>query len=853
MSPDGLKSGLLYLAVSAWLLGSTSMAAFAGTTGVPPEIRVVPTEIVLDRPGTSQQVVVQAVEADGRTVDLTSRAQFRVENAAVARVDAAGTVRPGAGGVSRLIVSREGRRAASVPVRVREGAGAYRWDFRVHVAPLLSRLGCNGTSCHGSAAGKGGFRLSGFGHDPEMDYRSIVREGSGRRINRAMPGASLVLMKPTLAISHGGGLRLKEGSAEYRQLAGWLAAGAPLGPEARTTRVEVAPSRVFLSRRGERHRILAIAHYEDGTREDVTRSAAWESRDEEVARLESGSVVAVGTGETPILARFGGHSGVAVAGATLTPVTAAAAPIEEGIVDREIFSRLRRLGIRPAPPADDFELCRRLYLDLIGRIPTAEELQSFAGEEVGRATSPDRSDRSDGRHRRLRVERFVDSLLAGPEFARNWRDVLNAHLMGRTAFPVEGAWGAWLEKSLAADRPWDSVVRELVAARAGAGDDAPAAQFLDRRFSIGDTGLDLATRDVSRLFFGVDIQCARCHVHPDVTSWHQEAYWGIAAFLGRTYRIQVKNVSYLAERATGEVEYFGPDREKHPARPRTLQGDLPEEKPDLKEDAALYSVPPEEAKEKTRVPVPLYSRREALVRLAVRPEDGYFRRGVVNWIWSQLMGRGLVEPVDQMHPGNPATHPVLLERLADDFVRGGLRLKGLIREIVTSRAYGLASEWSGPERPKAELYAVFQPRPIPIPQLANSLLVAAGYWPQRGETPARDRFESATSARAAELRKRLDPGTEHFQPGTAQALYMTNSTSFGELLTAGGAPAALARDEDDAHLIQRAFLEALSRPPGAEEVLAFRQHMETRKNRREEAARQVLWALLASAEFRLNH
>jgi hypothetical protein len=456
--------------------------------------------------------------------------------------------------------------------------------------------------------------------------------------------------------------------------------------------------------------------------------------------------------------------------------------------------------------------------------------------------------------------------------------------MGRSAFPMAPAWAEWLETSLKEDRGWDRMAREILLARPEKPERNGALTFMDSRFAQGETGLDVVTRDVSRIFFGVDIQCARCHTHPDVAAWQQQAYWGLAAFFGRSYRIQVKGASYLAEKATGEVQYFGADKNQRPATPVFLTGESPQEPaaaaaatgaatggmaavPAAASEADLYTVAPEEAKEKTRVPVPKYSRRQRLVEIAVNGEDPYFKRAVVNWVWSMLMGRGLVEPVDQMHLGNPPSHPVLLQELSDELVRNGFSLKKLIRMVVTSQAYARGSRWKPAgrllaDRAPAELFAVAPVRPQSTQQLANSVLVAAGYREQAaGEAGAapgdpgkiRAQFETKFAAQIAEIRRKLDGGTETYQPNVAQALYLSNNRAFQQLLEQGGLAARLAKLSDDDEVIRQAYLSVLSRPPDGEEAAGFRRHLAERKDRRGAAVSQVVWALVTSAEFRFIH
>jgi hypothetical protein len=343
-------------------------------------------------------------------------------------------------------------------------------------------------------------------------------------------------------------------------------------------------------------------------------------------------------------------------------------------IDRFVSKAQIRDKAEPAGLADDVEFVRRVYLDMIGRIPTRAEAHRFVGN-----TDP------------AKRSRLIDQLLASGEYAKHWRENLHTYLMGGAPFVGDAEWRDWLENALKHNQGWDTMARTMLRARPAKPEDNGARHFLISRFAQSPTGLDAATRDVSRLFFGVDIQCARCHKHPEVDLWKQESYWGMAAFWNRSYTLPIKGRIYLAERATGEVDYTTKTSVTKVAEPRFLGGEKLLEvkmtvanakpRPDGKganptaDNPADYVVPPETAATKTRVPQPKFSRREKLVELAINGNSPYFKRAAVNYVWSQLFGRGLVEPIDQMHEGNPASHPELLAFLADDFAAQGFDQK----------------------------------------------------------------------------------------------------------------------------------------------------------------------------------
>jgi hypothetical protein len=497
---------------------------------------------------------------------------------------------------------------------------------------------------------------------------------------------------------------------------------------------------------------------------------------------------------------------------------------------------------------------------LIGRIPTANEARRFCHD----ADSAKRA-------------RLIDELIASDEFGKHWRENLNIVLMGGPAFGGNPQWRAWLEKSLQERQGWDGMARTMLLARPDKPEEAGAYQFLLTRYNQGASGLDAVTRDVSRTFFGVDIQCARCHKHPEVKQWKQESYWSMAAYFNRSYPLNLKTGQFLAEKATGEVEYTPKGKPATMARPVFLTGEalteppragaaaVPAAAPPAKggkaqtppDDPADYLVAPETSEPKTRVPVPKFSRRAKFVETAINPANPYFKRAAVNLIWKQFFGRGLVEPIDQMHDANPASHPELLRLLADAFAAQSFDLRNLIRGIVNSETYQRTSRHpSAMTRPPETSYAIAGVRPLSAHQLALSLLIAAGYSDSNAETDSaklRSRLESQHAAVLSSLVKDLDSGSEPYQAGVREALFQSNNAAFAEVLRKGGRAALLSSIADDHALIHEAYWSVLSRPPSGEEVDRLLQYLQARPDRKLAACEQIVWALITSSEMRFNH
>jgi hypothetical protein len=474
-------------------------------------------------------------------------------------------------------------------------------------------------------------------------------------------------------------------------------------------------------------------------------------------------------------------------------------------IDRLLEDHWTAAELLPASTADDLTLFRRVTLDLAGRVPTAKEVRAFA------------ADRSPDRHART-----VRQLLDGPEFAGYFATVLDEVIQGRLA-GNEGFIN-YLRRALREGKGWDVIFREVMLGPWDTDSEKPATLFLDRR----GKDLDVLTVDVGRAFFGVDISCARCHDHPLVRDWKQDHYYGLAAFLNRTE----SNKGKITEKADGEVK-FTPRRGQQKTAPMMfLTGRTVEE-------------PKKEAKPTK------YSRREQLVKVALE-ERGFLSRALVNRVWAHFLGSGLVEPVDQMHSGNPASVGPLLDWLAADFAESGYDVKRLVAAVALSRAYRLDSRWTreAPVPPPGD-FAVARLRPLSPRQMAVSLVLALG-------EEADDRSEERVAAlekSAAELMAALDPRTADFQSSTRESLFVSNSEAVRKLVTAGGTnlTARLSALREPRQLLDTAFHTILSRPPQDAEVTKLTKWLDAQGADRRAACASLVWALAASAEFRFNH
>ncbi|CAN5279718.1 hypothetical protein BH23VER1_BH23VER1_00600 [soil metagenome] len=517
----------------------------------------------------------------------------------------------------------------------------------------------------------------------------------------------------------------------------------------------------------------------------------------------------------------------------LAPLPPTGRPVPE-VIDDLIDERLAAAGNQPVPPASVTTQVRRVTLDLVGRIPTVTEVKAYLA--------------SDDPHK---WEAYIDRLLASEGFARQMTDEFNWMLMDGRGSPFKD----FLAESIGADRGWDWIFRQVIAPDPPDGEQPPAAsQFLRQRVS----DLDGMTSDVGIRFFGVNVSCAQCHDHPEVPGWTQESYYGMKAFLSRTY----EHGEFVGEREFGAVSYQTTDGQERTTGARFLGGaaiaepDAPE--PPEEERKQIQMRLEELRKEKRPPPEPEFSRRGALVESALSEANrGFFARAFVNRIWNQFFGRGLAMPLDQLHGQNRPSHPELLEWLARDTVAHGYDLRRLVRAIVLSDAYrrGSVAPGDDAERPAADLYAVAAPRPLTPRQYGVSLKLA---------TEGPDRFP--TDPESQEFRDKVGhfergdglagwfdyPGTD-FQFGVGEALRLSNDEQVIRDLLSNGLVRELAEADDPDAQIEMAYWAILSRPPAPDETLLARTFLERRRDRPDEGLRQMTWALLTSAEARFNH
>lgn len=712
-------------------------------------------------------------------------------------------------------------------------------SFRNDVMAVLSKAGCNQGVCHGNKFGKAGFKLSLRGQDSAFDYESLTRDMSARRTNPLQPDRSLILRKPTMQLAHQGGRRFVVDSPEYHILRDWIAAGMPPDrPDApRLVGLHVSPQDRVLIDPDDRIRLRVEATFSDGTSRELTRLSVYEPAQPIVEVTADGEIRRTDFGETTVTVRYLDRQvPVRLAFIPARPDFRWDAPPPANYVDEYVFAKLRKLRMNPSPPADDGVFLRRACLDLLGLLPTAEEARRFVADE-----------RADKR------SRLIDVLLTRPEFADRWAllwsDLLRNEEKTLDRKGVQN-FHAWIRQSFAQGKPLDRFARELIASR-GSTYKQPAANYYRAM-------RDPLTRaeSTAQLFLGVRLGCAKCHNHP-FDRWTQDDYYGWANLFARVqYKIVENNRKdrFDKNEFDGEQIVFMADEGEvnhavtgQPAPPRFLG--------------------------ETTTPVdPDGDRLVQLSEWIAGRENDRFARAQVNRIWQQLMGRGIVDPIDDFRATNPPSNPELLDALADDFVQSGFNLRHMIRVIMNSRTYQLSSvpndtnrddvaNFSHPvvRRLSAEqmLDALAQVSGAPIEFNGYPLGLRAGQLPGVQAIRPRDQTPSLGDqflVLFGKPRRLQNCECERSEETTlSQTFQMVSGPLINRLLTREGnrIDTLLAAEKSEADIIDELYWTALTRPPTAEEHDTSLRHLQSADNRRT-ALEDLLWALLNSNEFILR-
>ena len=804
---------------------------------------LLPRQFTLDGPESRHRILIERV-LDGEFRGPADASLVAVSDRPDVAVVTDGVIIPVGDGTATIRVTgphnqpdvSSGTTIASVTVRNLQTQNS--WSFRNHVEPVLAKQGCSSGACHGALAGKGGFRLSLRGYDPDRDFLNIARQQQGRRIEPAQPAASLLLTKPTMSVPHKGGLRIEPGSLNYRVVAEWIAAGATApGPEdERLERLEILPEQVTLAANAAQP-LLVRAHYAGGRVEDVTHWAKFTSANEAVVTVdEQGVARIVGPGEGAVTAWF--SSQIVIARITV-PWTHQLPPVDFSAADRRNFiddltlKQLKRLNLQPAERCTDSVFLRRAFLDTIGTLPTAAEVRDFLADQ-----SVDKRDR------------VIDQLLHRTEFVDYWTclwsDLL---LISSTELSPEAvrAYYDWTRTQVAENVPWDQFATRLVTA-AGSSLQNGATNF----YALHDAPEDMA-ENVSQAFLGLSIGCARCHNHP-LEKWTNDQYYAFSNLFSRV-RAKSGGIGSDTERilvtvSSGEL-----------IQPRTGKAQLP-----APLDAA---------------PIPFNrpgDRRGYLATWLTSPSNALFARSITNRVWKNFFGTGLVEAVDDMRTSNPASNEELLAEAAAALVDGGFDLKALMRTILQSETWQRSSTPGPGNLGDRRHYSRYCPRRLMAEVLLDAVSqvtdVPSEFTQLKspgGEVRQTDRYPRGT--RAIQLsdaavdsyflqtfgrhQRRITCACERSdEPSMVQVLHLSNGDTINAKL--GATDNRLTRwllsSTDDSALLDEVFLTCLSRFPRPVESETFLTLLaETPPEQRREVLEDMVWSIISSREVLFNH
>ena len=802
-------------------------------------IEVHPARVRLESARREVHPIVTGSASDGSVRDLTREATFTPDDPKVVAIEK-GTIRPSGDGRTTVAVRVQGLECR-FEVEVEHFAEPEPVSFRNEAIAALTKPGCNSGGCHGSPSGKGGFSLSMMGYDPMADRRVLTRAGWSRRTNPIEPEASLVLRKATAKIAHGGGLKLRESDASYGLLRDWIAEGCK-------TDLDQAPSLVKLEIYPESGRVLrepfasqqllVTAHYADGSTRDVTRIASYTSSEEGVAAVgPDGLVEGKDRGEVAVSVRYLD----AVVARTFTfvkdvPGFAWADPSSNNRVDDLVHAQLKLLGYLPSETCTDPEFIRRAYLDVLGLLPTVDETREFLADG-----SPDKR------------ARLIDGLLERPEYASYWgqrqADLLR---VTRQSLTTEGArrYYDWIVESVRSNQPYDHFVRELLTAE-GDTYERPSANYY--RAAADTTSV---TESTVQLFMGVRIGCAKCHNHP-FDRWTQDNYYGIAAVFDRVRRELVPVPPKEGE----------PKEQKKQRRGRTPP---PEGPMMIKVAGEGSTIQPRTHKEmKPWLPLvgdapvePGGDARKAFAGWLADRENPFLARVAANRIWAHVMGRGIVDPVDDFHSTNPPSNAALLDFLADDFARHGFDRKRTLRLILNSRTYQRSVAKNPSNAGDAKHFASAQVRLIAAEPLFDAIGrvtevaerfsgVPAGTMATQMPTPPRMEFLEAFGQPKRETACQCERGAE---PSLAQALQLLNGPAVQRRLSdQDNRLRRLIREgKADREVVEELYLAALCRTPSETESTKALAYLDAHPGR-DQAFEDVLWAILNSKEFIFQH
>ena len=812
----GIVSALLLLTV-VFVTTATGVCAEA-VAAAQPKLEVFPADIHLFNQREGQLLVARTTGADGVTHDVTAQAKFTLADPKLAKIENK-TVTALADGKTELRVEFDGQ-AVSVPVVVEHAGIVPATSFKRDVMPVFLRTGCNTGACHGSARGKDGFRISLFGFDPDGDYQRITREMGARRINLALPHESLLVTKGAGLVSHTGGKRFEKNDELYNTVIRWIEAGAPGdSPDVPVpVSAEIMPKTIVLQGENATQQLVVRAKYSDGTLRDVTSLAFFFSNNDNSAKVTPGGLItSAQRGEAFVMARF--HTFTIGSEVVVIPQTDGVAwhgMPEKNYIDGAVNRKLQRLRVIPSELCGDEEFLRRIFIDTIGMLPSPEDRDRFLA-----GTDPDKR------------AKLVDALLARHEFAdlwvMKWAELLRVRSNNnQVSYKQTLVYYNWLQDKLTHNVPLNEIARDILSATGGNFENPPTNYY-----ETENDPLKLA-EDTAQVFLGVRIQCAQCHNHP-FDRWTMSDYQGFVAFFQQIGRKKGEDPreTIVFNRGDGEA--------KHPLTGAVVPPKfLGAEAPDTKDR----------------------DRRAALGEWLASKENPYFSNHIANLVWQHFLGRGIIDPVDDVRISNPPSNSELLGLLGQKLAEYNFDLKKLVRDVASSTTYQLSSRTNPTNELDTRNFAHSAVRRMRAEVMLDSISQV---------TETKNKFKGLPlGARAVEIadgetssyflrtfgratRETVCTCEVSMEPNLSQALHLINGDTVSEKIKQGGVIRKfLAENRLPRDIVENLYLRTLTRKPTDSET----QELTPGSADAKENATQledVFWALLNSKEFMFNH
>lgn len=782
-------------------------------------ITAYPPVLQLDSARDSQRFVVIYQREDGVTLDVTAQSTITLEPATLATRDETGLWKPATNGEGTVTVVYEGH-TITVPFSAKNAEVDPPMSFRNDVEAAIMRAGCNTGACHGSAQGKNGFRLSLFGYDPPHDYETLTRDSRGRRLNAASPATSLMLGKPSGEVNHEGGDVIESGGAIYEIISRWIEEGAKddVGELPHVTGINILPEESVMEGEGATQQYVVMAQYSDGTDRDVTDLAVLSSVDDAIVAIDGkGNSVSGKRGEAYIMARFSTFAVVAnvISIPTGSQPTAQPAP-PANFVDEYIHAKFKKLRITQSPVASDEVFVRRLYLDVLGVLPTIEESRTFLEDPA-----PDKR------------AKLIDALLERPELAEvwamKWAEVLRVRSTATLEPKGMHRYNDWLRLAIQGNKPMNELATDLLTAEGG-NFTAPQSNFY-----LVERDPTLMAENVAQVFMGIQLQCAQCHNHP-FERWTMDDYYSFSAFFSQVGRKGSSDPreTIVYDSRSGEQKNL---RDGQVMKPKFLGGEVP--------DLAGRD------------------RRAVLAEWLTSKENPWFAKNLANRVWEHFMGKGIIHPTDDVRVTNPPSNPKLLDVLGERLASYDYDMRQLIRDICNSNTYQASTQPMENAKEDTRNFAYAQVRRLPsevlldaISQVTNtdvkfaSLPIGARAV-QVADGPSGNYFlevfgrPTRTSASTSERRN---------EPTLAQVLHLINGTTFTEAMSKpeNRLNQQIASETPTETIIQNLYLAAFSRAPSAEESQTLATYV-TESADRKAALEDVYWSVLNSKEFVFTH